>query len=133
MTKRVFSVPFSVDENQLKTLNSLSSHYQVNCENRYKHMHPMLHCERLIAEAVALELCGDVQILDIGGCPRRHFKYDRPNVFSCCPILSAADVHRVDKNLSLGQPYGGVPTQLCNVTVLMLELILVSIPYIIYL
>jgi hypothetical protein len=71
---------------------------------RYTHFHdhPILHIDREIAEAMMYDFLIDELkkdgfekpcIIDIGGNPARHLKYDR-KVHCCCPVMDANDVIR---------------------------------------
>ena len=93
----MFSVNFKIDAGLAKRLESLFPAYKfvASTWSSTESMHPILHCERLVKEAEALKLTRG-KVVDIGGNPQRHRKLDRL-VWSMCPVLSAADVHRRDK------------------------------------
>jgi len=93
-----YSVNFKLTSNLLAELDRLfpgakftESHYAGGVS-----LHPILHCERLVKEAVAYGMC-DGFVVDVGGNPLRHMTLNRTNVWSMCPTLSASDLHRRKK------------------------------------
>jgi len=89
-----FNVNIVIDESLDHRLAKLFPGYQFRSSPQAtQSLHPLLHCERLVKEHVVMGLC-DGLVVDIGGNPLRHRKYGRTKVWSMCPTLTAADVHR---------------------------------------
>jgi hypothetical protein len=87
------AVNFSLSEGELAVVNNFHPSFKVEGRARGTSSHPLLHCERTIAEAVAISLL-TARIVDVGGTPTRHRRHGRVNIHSCCPIISASDVPR---------------------------------------
>lgn len=90
-------VNFVVDLNLAKRLQALFPAYEFVASSwgSTESLHPILHCERIVKETEALKLCKGF-IVDIGGNPQRHSKFNR-KIWSMCPRLTAADNHRHSK------------------------------------
>lgn len=92
-------IPYGLDNKSRLLLRSNFQQYNFVEENKEDiHSHPCLAVERLLVEKYVYGLCQErnrgVTILDIGGAPKRHLKFGRLDVHSCCPILEPADVLR---------------------------------------
>lgn len=98
-----FEVPFHLNTNLSKQLEEKFPGFKF-VESQFSSgvsLHPFLHCERLVKEHVALSMCEGL-VVDVGGNPQRHRKLGRSNVWSMCPIITAADKHRHEKFASSG-------------------------------
>lgn len=79
----------------------------------HAHSHARLAYERREIEREIYEQCtGQECIVDIGGNPKRHRK--RPEVWSCCPILSAEDACRESQRAGIPLKYCNCKFQHCN-------------------
>jgi len=75
---------------------SSHQHPRLNLDREYAEFQVFGHLQRLVARGRLDTTLADVNecIVDIGGSPTRHNRYNRKYVHSCCPVLDARDIMR---------------------------------------